>query len=122
MSLFQGVFVPLCSLAALWYFLRILRGNLPRRQGLIWLFIWAAAAIMIAWPRTASRAATLLGIGRGADLVFYCAILGGILVTAYFYNRYRRLENAVTELLRRQAIDRAERGDNHSERSDEERT
>ena len=37
-----------------------------------------------------------LGIGRGANLVMYLAVLGGLFVSWYFYNRYRRLEILVT--------------------------
>ena len=51
-----------------------------------------------------SIAASWLGIGRGSDLVFYCAILLGLLSCFHFYRRYRALEIIVTELVRLSAI------------------
>lgn len=110
MSLFQAVFVPLCGAVASWFLTLMLRGRLSRRQGLVWLFVWGLAAALIAVPNTASSLAGLLGIGRGSDLVFYLAILTGLFVTVHFYNRYRRLEETVTELARQHALERAVRG------------
>ena len=63
----------------------------------------------IAVPDLPGLAARALGIGRGADLVFYLAILAGLVACRYFYNRYRRLENVVTELARAIAIADASR-------------
>jgi hypothetical protein len=56
--------------------------------------------------------ALALGIGRGADLVFYSAVLAGLGACLYFYNRYRRLEILVTELVRRDAMEHPQRGAN----------
>lgn len=52
----------------------------------------------------------MVGIGCGADLVFYLAILGGVSVCFYFYQRSRQLENLITELIRREAVRNAEFG------------
>jgi len=111
MSVFQWVFIPFCLLATLWFVLRTLRGSVPRRQGLFWILLWSGAAWLIAVPGGASVAASWLGIGRGADLVFYLAILAGLLACVYFYNRYRRLEILVTGLVRQRAAEQARRGD-----------
>jgi small membrane protein len=50
----------------------------------------------------------LLGIGRGADLVFYCGILAMLVGFLLFYIRYRRVEEEITLLVRHIALLEAE--------------
>lgn len=104
MTLFQIIFGSSCALIAVWFFVRgyLRRGS--RLSGLFWGLLWTGAAVTILRPGVTSELARLLGIGRGADLVMYFAILGGIMVTRYFYNRCRRLENTLTQLVRERAI------------------
>jgi len=104
MNVFQLIFAPLCALLAAWNALRGWRRMTSRRAALFWTILWAGAALAIAVPDLAGLAARTLGIGRGADLVFYLAILAGLAACRYFYNRYRRLENVVTVLVREHAI------------------
>jgi len=110
MNVFQAIFAPLCALVACRFLSHMLRGRLPRRQGLAWFLIWGLAAGCIAFPQSASSLASLVGIGRGSDLVSYLAILVGLFVTVYFYSSHRTLENTVTELVRQQALANAIRG------------
>ena len=42
---------------------------------LLWLIIWGTIAVVVVRPEIASYAATILGVGRGADLVIYLAIV-----------------------------------------------
>ena len=74
------------------------------------MLVWSAAAIAITLPDLTSLVAKTVGINRGADLVFYLAILGGVSVCFYFYQRSRQLENLITELVRREAIRNAQFG------------
>ncbi len=110
MNLFQLVFVPFCVVVALLIFARTARGRITRRQGALWTLVWLAAGALIAWPEVSIPVAHLLGITTGANLIFYLAILAGMLALIYFQNRYRRLEILVTQLIRRDAIEHAERG------------
>jgi len=110
MNAFQAIFVPLCVALALLVILRGLRDRSARRQTLFWTLLWTAAAVAIAVPESATLAARWLGIGRGADLVFYAAVLSGVAACLYFYQRCRRLEHALTEVVRREAIRRASHG------------
>lgn|SRR3989338_4499767 len=41
----------------------------------LWLLIWTSIAVVVIYPDIASYAATMLGVGRGADLVTYLAIV-----------------------------------------------
>jgi hypothetical protein len=111
MNWFQLIFVPLCTLFAVRSVHRTWRRLVPLRSGLLAIALWGAGAVVIAQPKATAVVAGWLGIGRGADLVFYLAILGGLAVSFYFYQRCRQLEILVTELARRTAIDGATRGD-----------
>ncbi len=105
MSPFQILFGSLCGIVALFYYWRAFGRPGSKVNGLFWGLLWTGAATMIFYPGITSELAHVLGIGRGADLVMYFAILGGIMVTRYFYNRCRRLENMVTQLVRERAIE-----------------
>ena len=110
MNAFQLIFAPLCAVLAV---LVVLRGSRERsgvRHTLFWSALWIAAAVGIWFPASVTVAARWLGIGRGADLVFYAAVLAGLAACLYFYQRCRRLEHACTELVRREAIRQACRG------------
>jgi hypothetical protein len=109
-SPFQLLFVPLCALMALRAILRTWSGRSPRLSGIIGILIWSSATAAIAMPDLTSRVAEKVGIGRGADFVFYLAILAGVSVCFYFYQRNRHLENLITGLIRREAVRNAEFG------------
>ncbi|MGO9114441.1 MAG: DUF2304 family protein [Thermoguttaceae bacterium] len=107
---FQAIFVPLCALLALRALLRTWGGRVPRLSGVLGILIWSSAAIAIALPDLTSLVAKAVGINRGADLVLYLAILGGLSVCFSFYQRSRRLENLITELVRCEALRNAQLG------------
>jgi hypothetical protein len=71
---------------------------------LYWTATWLAAALFVAEPTILTVVAGWLGIGRGADLVLYLAVLGGLGSALYFYSRFRRIEELVTGLIRREAL------------------
>lgn len=104
MNLFQVIFVPLSALVGLIVFVRTLRRGMPARNGLFWTFAWSSAAVVIAFPTFTALVAQQLGIGRGADLIFYLATLAGLGAALYFYGRYRALEALVSGIVRREAL------------------
>ncbi|GAB4138525.1 MAG: hypothetical protein Kow0040_25950 [Thermogutta sp.] len=104
MNLFQIVFVPLCTLTALNHLWRLRRGNTSWLAGLFWFVVWTAGAVAIAYPPITSLAAKAFGITRGSDFVLYLVTLGLLVFLRVFYNRYRRLENMVTQLAREMAL------------------
>jgi len=110
MNLFQIIFVPLCVLAALNALVRLRRGQTGWLAGLFWCAIWTGGAVAIAYPPITSMAAKAFGITRGTDFVLYVVSLGLLVFLRIFYNRYRRLENMVTQLARSTAVNQATRG------------
>lgn len=110
MNLFQWVFVPLLVLSSALSLLRVLRGRVGRREGLAWAAGWGVAAALVADPGLSVRMGNLFGIGRGVDFVLYVSVIAGAYVALSLYGRSRRLEAALTEVVRQLAIEKACRG------------
>jgi small membrane protein len=67
-----------------------------------------AAVVFIIFPGWTFYIANSLGVGRGADLVFYVSILTFWFVILKLYARVRRLEQLITKIARKEAIETAE--------------
>lgn len=79
-----------------------------RRDRLFWAVVWLAAGTAIAWPRSTVLIAHALGIGRGADLVLYCAVLAMMIGFLMVYARLQRLSREITLLTRHIALRESE--------------
>lgn len=67
--------------------------------------IGALAALVVVWiPEIASRAAHILGVGRGSDLVVYLGLPLLFVLVFQLYVSHVRLERQLTELVRREAL------------------
>jgi hypothetical protein len=84
----------------------------PVGRGVRWLrgTVWLTAALLIAWPDAVTWVANALGIGRGADLVFYLFVLAFLGGAFYFYSRVVRLQRQITQLVRHLALQDARPG------------
>jgi hypothetical protein len=109
MNLFQGLVLLLFSLLAMLTLSAAFRGFVRKRIAFMWLTIWTVGAVAIIWPRSTVVVARKLGIGRGADLLLYVSVLLMLVGFFYVYGRFRRLDRQITVLVRRLAIDNAER-------------
>lgn len=75
---------------------------------LIALFLFAGIGVFfILFPEYTNKIAHRLGVGRGADLLFYSCILFFLFIILKLFSRIRRLETTLTELVRQQAKDQA---------------
>lgn len=83
------------------------RGRVSRFGLLLWIAVWGAGGWAIAVPEATARVARWLGIGRGADLVFYLAILAALFGFLTAFLRFRRLDSELTALTREIALLRA---------------
>mgnify|MGYP001551849085 FL=1 len=106
MTTFQLLAIPSCIMFALIATKRR-KDVLTRRQSLVWVFVWLAAAVVVTLPNIASAIAHVVGIGRGADLILYVMCFASILFVRYFYHKQRRLEIALTALVRSNAVQNA---------------
>ena len=72
------------------------------------LVIFAGLGIFfILFPDYTNVVAKKLGVGRGADLLFYSCILFFLFIILKLFARLKRLEDKITELVRQQAIKNA---------------
>ncbi|MDP3244366.1 MAG: DUF2304 family protein [bacterium] len=100
----QIIVTILAIMALVATFLRFRRANIGRAQFLFWLVFWVLAAVFVWNPRVTNLLANLLGVGRGADAVFYLAII--ILFYAVFrlYGKLEGLEHKLSELVKKIAL------------------
>ncbi len=108
MILFQVIGLLVCGSFAVSTALSMVRRRIGPFVGFAWLALWIAAGTAIAVPDTTVLVARVLGITRGADLVFYLAILGMIVGFFAFYMRLLRIEGEITSLTRFLALRQAE--------------
>ncbi len=120
MILFQWIGIPLLALLALVTVAAAVRRQLTWSAAVAWTLLWTAAAAAIAVPDATMSLAHLLGIDRGADLVFYCAILAMFAGFFVVFVRFRRMEQQLTRIVRqlalRDASDSAPRGSDPPQR------
>lgn len=83
--------------------------NLTLGEALGWAALWLGIGVVFWWPDSTSLLAESLGIGRGADLTLYVSTVLLFYLTFRQTVRVERLERNLTELVRRDALEEAER-------------
>jgi hypothetical protein len=109
MNFFQLLVLGGLAFLLLLNLISLMKGWTTRRESLIATMVCLVAAIATAWPQTTVRVANALGIGRGADLVFYCAVVVMMIGFWMVYIRLRQLRREITLLVRHIAIQEAQR-------------
>lgn len=107
MNLFQLGAVAFGTIIITLSITAIVRQQLRRTTGTLWVAFWAASVAAILWPNTTRSVANAIGIGRGADLVMYCGLLATTIGFFLLYLRFRQLEANITKLVRHIAIQEA---------------
>lgn len=102
--LIQIIVSILAIIALVATFIRFCRADIGRAQLLFWLIFWVLAVVFVWNPRATNLLASVLGVGRGADAVFYLAIV--ILFYAVFrlYGKLESLEHKLSELVKKIAL------------------
>ncbi len=93
--------------AAIGWFVFRRRNRLPLHIMLVFLLL-IAGAVAVVFPMLTTDVANVLGVGRGADLVTYIAIVTVMFVLVHYYTKFVELQRQVTDLTRELAILRAE--------------
>ena len=90
---------------------RFRKGTIGTGELVVWLLFWSAVGFCVLVPDVTWWLARLLGVGRGADAVFYLSLVG--LSYAFFrlYLRLRQTEQQITLLVRKLALKDAPRSD-----------
>ncbi|GAB4417798.1 MAG: hypothetical protein OHK0039_28580 [Bacteroidia bacterium] len=102
----QLLLVPLL-LGLLVFFYRRLRQHIVLR--FVVSLVLLAVLVFTVFQDSSTWLANRLGIGRGVDLVIYLGLLALAVSCVLLYLRSVRLEQTLTELVRQQALDTAQR-------------
>ncbi len=90
------------SAGVLLVYLAYFRSKLSDR--LVGLLLLSVAWFAVLMPEYTTRVAELLGVGRGADLIFYFFALFTLFALVILYTHVRTLSLQLTALVRHQAI------------------
>ena len=97
----------LAGLASIGFFVFLRRNRLPFHIMTVFVLL-AGGAVAVIFPDTTDDVAHLVGVGRGADLVTYTAIVAVMFVLIHYYAKFVELQQKLTQLTRELAILRAE--------------
>jgi len=104
----QAILFVLLLIAAGIYF-RYFSHHMAGR--LLVLAIGVVLFVFILFPPLAHRAAWLLGVGRGVDLIFYLAHAFLLILVGMLYIKQKKQHMIITELVRKISLERARRND-----------
>ena len=92
-------------LASLWLVWRRRNQNaVGTPVALLWTLGVAGALVVTWYPDTASFFADLVGVGRGADLVVYLAVVLLFVLVFQLHVSHVRMERELTKLVREEAL------------------
>lgn len=83
---------------------RAYQGIIPWPEAAGWSALWVIAAVVILLPQTTSIIASLIGVGRGVDLVVYVSVTLLFVLVFRLFLTLDRLDQTLTELVRRDAL------------------
>lgn len=90
----------------------IYRFMLPRQKIYRRMVVMAGLGIMFLFalrPDWSTIVARALGVGRGADLLFYIAHLAFAYIAFAYYLKFKAVESQLTRIVRTLALDKVER-------------
>jgi len=70
-----------------------------------WFLFWVAVLVAVWVPNFLTKLANFLGIGRGADLVFYLGLLALFFLIFHLYVRLEKIEKNITKIVQADALD-----------------
>jgi small membrane protein len=76
---------------------------------LLIVLILLTGIVFVISPELTNTIAHKLGVGRGADLLFYLAIVGFGYALLLLYSKMRAIEKKLTEIIRTQSLNEAQK-------------
>ena len=86
--------------------LRFRRGDLPLFHLVLWFVFWAGVVVVALRPETTSALASMLGVGRGADVVVYLALALLFYLVFRMFGKIEDLERQITRVVRAAALEK----------------
>lgn len=87
---------------------RYQKKELSFKELLAWLIVWVGTGFIFWFPQHTTKIANILGIGRGADLITYAAIIILAYLVFRIFIHLDRIEKNITKLTREDALDNQE--------------
>lgn len=84
------------------------KGDLGGKAVVFWIFFWFFASVVVFWPSASSWVAAYLGIGRGTDLVVYCAFALVFFLLFKMNVKLDSLNRGLTKMVRERALKKSE--------------
>lgn len=88
--------------------------GLPLTQAILWSLLWLGIAVVFWQPEVTNRLADYFGIGRGADLIVYVAIVVLAYICFRIFVRIDRMDRQITKLVKKIALDEEDSSDTNS--------
>ncbi len=99
----------LITLFALFAVVRTVRqfrdGRVSALWGAAWTLFWMVVVVLVFLPNTTQMVANILGVGRGADLVVYLAIVVLFYLQFKLFVKIESVEQEISTLVRKIALD-----------------
>jgi len=84
---------------------RYREGDLSLRGMCMWTVFWILAGIVVITPNSTSYFAKFLGIGRGADLVVYLALVSLFFIIFRLMIKIEQMNRNMTKIVRKVTLD-----------------
>ncbi len=81
-------------------------------ESVLWTLLWLAIGIVFWQPEITSRLALFFGIGRGADLIVYIAIVVIVYLLFRLFVHIDKMDRQITKLVRTIALNNEEKNRN----------
>jgi hypothetical protein len=104
MNLIQLLFTALFGFLILRVLLATRSGTISWRRSLFWVSLWVLGLLAVWFPQATTRAAHLIGVGRGVDAIFYLSIALLSYLIFRLYLALDRQERAITRLVSELAL------------------
>lgn len=75
----------------------------------VWSCVWVFVIAVALMPQATDAVAAFAGVGRGADLLVYIAVIFLLYATYRSLARQQKMSEDITELVRKIAVDHPER-------------
>ena len=83
---------------------RFRKSEAGRGEFAFWILFWIAALVFVWNPNVTNILARVLGVGRGADAVFYLSIILVFYAILRLYGRLETLEHQLSQLVKTIAL------------------
>jgi hypothetical protein len=103
-NIFQVIGIIVGLIAIILSILRFREGKMTVGMLVLWIFIWLVIIGISINPDITNLFASLLGIGRGLDLILIIGLIGSYYLIFRIYTMIESIENEITLLVRELAL------------------